>query len=319
MASLDTFLQHYGWRTEGFCDPSLAPWIEDPTPVIALVTSFLRTDDDHDFDRAAGEAVAQRDDTVARIHAQLDDAGGERFDAGLAVCEHANFAWWQEEHNFYLDLRVHIPLRRAALRLGELVAATLRDDCIYLFRHELDGVAGGRVDYEMLRHTVAARREFYAAGVAERADMPAVLGTPVEGGDDPVLKEIFGVDARLIRTVTEVTPETTELTGVPASPGTVIGRARVIISSDGLWELEVGEILVCGLTSPNWTPAFAQVSGCVADSGGALSHTAIVAREYRVPAVVGLGVATRLIRTGDLIELDGDSGVVRILERAAPG
>ena len=317
--SLQAFLQEYGWRTEGMCDPGLAPWVEDPTPVIGLVGGFLRAGTDHDFDAAAGAATGQRDETVARIHAELEQRlGGEgvaRFDAGLAACEHANFAWWQEEHNFYLDLRIHIPLRRVALRLGELVGADHFDDGTYLFRHEIDDVVHGRVDYESLRSTVAARRDFYAEGLAKRAEMPAVLGTPVEGGDDPVIKEIFGIDARLVQTVSEVTADTTEFTGVPASSGKVTGRARVIVNSDGLWELEDGEILVCVFTSPNWTPAFAQVGGCVSDSGGSLSHTAIVAREYRVPAVVGTGVATRLIRTGDVVELDGDTGTVRIIQR----
>lgn len=318
LVSFESFLQEYGWRTEGFCDPSLAPWVEDPTPAVALIAGFLRAAEPHDFDAAAARAVAQRDAAVARIHAQLaDHTAFERFSLGLATCEHANFAWWQEEHNFYLDLRVHIPLRRAALRLGELVEVSERDDLIYLFRHELNDVANGRTDYETLRDVVVARRRYYAEGLAMRDRMPPVLGTPDSGGDDPVLKEIFGVDARLIRSVTELDTETTELTGVPASSGTVVGRARVINSSDGLWELEDGEILVCGLTSPNWTPAFAQVAGCVADAGGALSHTAIVAREYGVPAVVGTAVATRLIRTGDLIEVDADTGRVRILERQA--
>jgi pyruvate,water dikinase len=286
--------------------------------VIALVGGFLRAGTEHDFDAAAAAATAQRDETVARIHASLGEAAIATFDAGLAACEHANFAWWQEEHNFYLDLRVHIPIRRAALRVAEIVGADRHDDCIYLFRHELDELASGRSSYADLSAVIAARREYFERGSAERPSMPAVLGTPVEGGDDPVVKEIFGMDARLVTTVSTVTAGTRAFTGVPASSGRVTGRARVILNSDGLWELEDGEILVCTFTSPNWTPAFAQVSGCVADSGGSLSHTAIVAREYGVPAVVGTGVATRLISTGDLVELDGDTGEVLIVERATP-
>ena len=320
LTALDDFLRVYGWRTEGMCDPGLPPWIENPTPVIGLVAGFLRAGSAHDFDGAADAATGQRDETVARIHAHVDQQFGSdgvaRFDAGLAACEHANFAWWQEEHNFYLDLRVHISLRRAALRVAVLVGADEYDDGTFLFRHELDDVVHGRVDYESLRTIVAERRTFYADGLAKRSEMPGVLGTPVEGGDDPVIKEIFGIDARLVQTVSEVTDDTTEFTGVPASSGKVTGRARVIVNSDALWELEDGEILVCLFTSPNWTPAFAQIAGCVSDSGGSLSHTAIVAREYGVPAVVGTGVATRLIRSGDLIELDGDNGMVRILDRA---
>ena len=86
--------------------------------------------------------------------------------------------------------------------------------------------------------------------------------------------------------------------------------------ADELHRIEPGEILVCEATSPNWTPAFAKIAACVCDSGGTLTHAAIVAREYRVPAVVGTAVATNVIATGDLIEVDGTTGVVRVVERA---
>jgi pyruvate,water dikinase len=130
------------------------------------------------------------------------------------------------------------------------------------------------------------------------------------------MKEIFGVDRRLLEAVGAADLSTSELTGVPASSGVVRGRARVITSSDDLGEVEPEEILVCVFTTPNWTPAFSQIAGCVCDTGGALSHTAIVSREYRIPAVCGTGLATTVIHTGDILEVDGTAGVVRIIERA---
>ena len=81
-----------------------------------------------------------------------------------APAQHANFSWWQEEHNFYLDLRAHIPLRMAALRIAEIVGAERRDDLIYLFRHELDDMAAGRLTYGEIRNTIVARR-----GITSRA------------------------------------------------------------------------------------------------------------------------------------------------------
>ena len=109
----------------------------------------------------------------------------------------------------------------------------------------------------------------------------------------------------------------TVLSGVAASGGVVRGRARVLHGADELHRIEPGEILVCEATSPNWTPAFAKIAACVCDSGGTLTHAAIVAREYRVPAVVGTAVATNVIATGDLIEVDGTTGTVRVVQRAA--
>jgi len=314
--AFEAFLAEYGWRTEGMCDPTLAPWIEDPTPALTMLRTFLRKEADHDFEAAQRAALEEREAVLERVRAGLTGADRERFEAGLGACYHANFAWWQEEHNVYIDMRAHIPLRMAALRIAEVVGADQRDDLIYLFRHELDDLVNGEFAYADVRDLIAARRRYYEDGLALRGEMPRVLGTPNEETDDPIMKEIFGVDRRLLEAVGSADLSATELSGVPASSGVVRGRARVITSSDFLGDVEPEEILVCVFTTPNWTPAFSQIAGCVCDTGGALSHTAIVSREYRIPAVCGTGLATTLIRTGDLIEVDGTAGVVRILERA---
>ena len=104
-----------------------------------------------------------------------------------------------------------------------------------------------------------------------------------------------------------------EVRGVGASPGIVRGRARVAVNLDKALELQPGEILVCGTTDPHWTPLFAVGAGLVSDRGGALCHGAVVAREYGLPAVVGTLIGTKKIRTGQLIEVDGQSGVIRLL------
>jgi pyruvate,water dikinase len=109
--------------------------------------------------------------------------------------------------------------------------------------------------------------------------------------------------------------ELTEVRGFPASPGVVEGPARVIKESKDISQLQPGEILVCVHTQPAWTPAFAIIKGVVTDTGGMVSHAAIVSREYGIPAVVGTYVATQAIKTGDWIRVDGSKGVVTILER----
>ena len=313
---LRAFLNEYGWRTDGMCDPTLAPWVEDPTPVFAKLRPFLQTASDHDFVAANGAAVAERDEAIAAARAGLSGDALAAFEGALGAVQHANFAWWQEEHNFYIDLRAHIPIRRAALRIGELVGVDRFDDCAFLFGDELLAVAAGTTDYETLRPLISPRREFYVRDKARRSSLPPVLGTIPEGEADPVLVEVYGLDTTMLESVGAITADSTSFTGVPASSGTAVGRARVLLDADGLIDLEPDEILVCVFTAPDWTPAFALVSGCVADSGGMLSHTAVVSREYRVPCVCGAGVATSLIRTGDLVEVNGTTGEVRILERA---
>jgi pyruvate,water dikinase len=119
--------------------------------------------------------------------------------------------------------------------------------------------------------------------------------------------------------VREGSTDRNELTGVAASSGVYEGRVRVLRHAQDLIELEGGEVLVCEFTSPNWTPAFAIIGACITDQGGMLSHTATVSREYRVPCVTGVGIATSSLHDGDLVEVDGTNGVVRVLERAAAG
>jgi pyruvate,water dikinase len=93
----------------------------------------------------------------------------------------------------------------------------------------------------------------------------------------------------------------------------VQGPARVVRTLAEAQALRQGEILVCAATDPNWTPLFAIAGALVTDAGGSLSHAAVIAREYRLPAVVGTHTATRMIRTGQIVEVDGLNGVIRLL------
>jgi pyruvate,water dikinase len=106
----------------------------------------------------------------------------------------------------------------------------------------------------------------------------------------------------------------TELRGNAGSPGKVSGTARIIRSLDEADRLHPGDILVTEFTAPPWTPLFATVAAVITDAGGILSHCAVVAREYGIPAVVGTGRATATIRDGQQVEVDGNAGLVRLLE-----
>jgi pyruvate,water dikinase len=107
-----------------------------------------------------------------------------------------------------------------------------------------------------------------------------------------------------------------DLYSAAATPGVVEGVARVIMTEDKLHEVKPGEILVAPGTSAPWTPAFEIIGGLITDGGGALSHAIIVAREYRIPCVAGTVEATRKIKTGDRVKIDGNEGVAYILSRS---
>jgi phosphoenolpyruvate synthase/pyruvate phosphate dikinase len=108
------------------------------------------------------------------------------------------------------------------------------------------------------------------------------------------------------------------LQGTAASSGLATGPARVITGPGDFERLQAGDVLVCATTTPAWTPLFASAAALVTDTGGILSHAAIVAREYGLPAVVGCDIATTAIRDGARVEVDGDAGRVRVALRHEP-
>jgi pyruvate,water dikinase len=110
--------------------------------------------------------------------------------------------------------------------------------------------------------------------------------------------------------------EVSEVKGFASSAGVVEGPARVLKQLKEIVDLQPGEIIVCPSTNPSWAPVFTKIKAAVTDIGGLTSHAAIVCREYGVPSVTGTGIATSVIKTGDILKVDGDTGVVNIVKRA---
>jgi len=146
---------------------------------------------------------------------------------------------------------------------------------------------------------------------------PPAIGTAPEVIQEPFTIVLWGVtnssltDWSAVQEIAD--PDSiTELKGFAGSPGIVEGRARVCRSANEIRDLQEGEILVAPTTSPSWAPAFAKIKACVTDVGGIMSHAAIVCREYGMPAVVGTGHATKIIKTGMMLHVDGSSGIITI-------
>jgi pyruvate,water dikinase len=197
-------------------------------------------------------------------------------------------------------------LREVGRRLAAAGIVAEPDDVFWLMRHELDAAArglSGAGPQPAYQGLVARRR---ARWERERGVTPPTV-LPVEGG-----ARFLGIDW------TEWMPARTDqaagptLRGQAASPGRVRGPARVIHGPHEFPQMRRGEILVAKITTPAWTPLFALASGVVTDVGGPLSHSSIVAREYQIPAVLGAGVATERIRSGQDITVDGDAGTVSL-------
>jgi pyruvate,water dikinase len=143
---------------------------------------------------------------------------------------------------------------------------------------------------------------------------PPALGAVPEAITEPMTIMLWGITTERVQEwATPAEDRDGAITGFAGSPGSVEGVARVVLDVRDVGKLEEGEILVAPVTSPSWTPVFGKVAATVSDIGGIMSHAAIVAREYGMPAVVGTGNATAQIKTGDRVRVDGDAGVVTIL------
>jgi pyruvate,water dikinase len=323
LADFDAFLAFYGQRMEETCRIDVPSWIEDPTPALYTIGAFLSKPAGFDFHAARAAAVTERDEQIEAARRSVNGADLARFNEALASNLAANFAWWNEEHNYLIDRRAAIPVRRATLELGARLAADGRisapEDLFFLFKPELFDVmeGAGESRWAELAAMVPDRRAYFEYWKERGPSLPTMLGTIPDTVPDPIMIEVFGLSGHFLETLrgggADGARESVEIRGFPAAKGVVEGVARVITTVGDLHTVLPGEILVCGGTTTEWTPAFGIITACVCDTGGSLTHAAIVSREYGIPCVVGTAVATQTIKTGDRIRVDGRAGTVQVL------
>ncbi|MEU4829304.1 PEP/pyruvate-binding domain-containing protein [Streptosporangium sp. NPDC023615] len=311
---LAEFLSVYGDRAVAEIDLGLPRWSEDPTHILGVLANYLRLEDpalapDVLFARGAAEATVM-------IRTLGRRAGGLRGWFVRFTLGRVRALVGLREMPKYI-LVTALAAMRAELRAvgAELAARGVladADDVFFLTVREAraalavratgtaptgapggEGTPDGSPGGDATPADLVARRRAEAARELRRRHVPRVL---LSDGTEP---EAVAVRA----------PVDGALTGTPASAGTVTGVARVVLDPVGA-HLEPGEILVCPSTDPGWTPLFLTAGGLVMEMGGANSHGAVVAREYGIPAVVGVGGATEHIATGRRITVDGTSGGV---------
>ena len=323
LAEFDEFLAVYGQRTEETCRIDTPSWIEDPSPALYSIGTFLAKPAGFDFHAAREAAVAERDAQIDQARRSVNGSDLARFNEALASNQAANFAWWNEEHNYLIDRRAAIPVRRATLELGARLTDAGRiarpDDMFFLFKPELFDVMESAEDpsrWAELAAMIPDRRAYFEHWRERGPSLPTMLGTIPDTVPDPIMIEVFGLSGHFLETLrggSSAGTAVVEIRGFPAAKGVAEGVARVITTVTDLHTVLPGEILVCGGTTTEWTPAFGVITACVCDTGGSLTHAAIVSREYGIPCVVGTAVATTTIKTGDRIRVDGRAGTVQVL------
>ncbi|TLM79423.1 MAG: hypothetical protein FDZ70_03130, partial [Actinobacteria bacterium] len=299
LGAWDAFTARHGHHARGEIELAAARWAERPDDVLADVAGLLDAPESRDLIAAYRRRTDEAAEAEAAALARLRPGRRARFARAVAKARDGARV---RENMKNEGVRALAATRVALLALGDAMAArsvlARRDDIFFLTWDEVAPVREGSLDARTL---VVPRREQYER---DRAVMPPPVVIGEWDGAPAAPRPTAGADAA------------PTLTGLAVASGVARGRARVIRSLQGGGRVLPGEVLVAPFTDPGWTPFFVPAAGIVVDMGGMLSHGSIIAREYGIPAVVNVVDGTSAIRTGDLIEVDGDRGVVTVLERA---
>jgi rifampicin phosphotransferase len=312
LAGLHAYLEVYGKRGNTWFMLAETPWIDDPTPVIRTLKDYI-TQPERDPDTEMAALAAAREAALAQIRAQLQgypQAVAGQFEGLLRAAQTGTVL--QEDHNFWIDYRSTYEMRRVIGEFGQRFAAAgvidAEDDIFYLIFDEIRATAESLPDGK--QQAVITERKAEMAHFAA-IQPPFALGTEPPGPppDNPIGRAI----GKFFGGPPQESPEPGVLKGNAGSRGIARGPAKVLRSLAEAGKLHKGDILVAETTAPPWTPLFATAAAVVTDTGGILSHCAVVAREYMIPAVVGVGMATTVIQDGQMLEVDGSAGTVRII------
>ncbi len=294
-AALRSFLETHGHL--GHDDLTAPSWSDDPSVVFDEIRKRLLSEpEDPDAHRLRLAVEAEVLADQVRTHLTSRPGAAQRFEEALSLAR--DVAPLTQTHNYWLDRMGHSHLHRFMMRLARrLVDAGVFDDVrdvFFLHRPEVTAVLETPCD---LRPMVRERRHAHQLWASIRP--PRFLGRRPE----PLS---LGESVTLVQSPVQI------LRGVPASPGVVQGPARVVLGPEDFCRVQRGDILVTATSHPSWVPLFGLIRGMVTNAGGVLSHSAVLAREFGVPAVVGAEGATQRIHNGQLIEVDGNSGEVHL-------
>jgi pyruvate,water dikinase len=324
MEDVYAYAEEYGYKAIHSHEFIEKLWVEDVTPIIETVKGYLAAD--YDFPSVIQATKDDQAAAVEELRAQIPDTATEeqraKFEKALELV--MKMMPLTPDHHFYIDQGTSARMRLVFLAIGRyMVKHGLMDqpeDALFLKYDELrwyaanpktednpDGFDGkGLIEKN--------RREREEAWSVRPPDW---IGTVTEWAlfQEPY-KTLWGFPEKFTKAEEKAAEPEDQVTGLGAAPGFAEGRARVVHHPEEFDQVQPGEIMVCIMTNPSWVVVFTKIKGVVTNSGGVLAHPAIVAREFGIPAVVGTMDATYRINTGDTIRMNGNTGVVEILERA---
>ena len=296
--AIRAYLKRYGMRCVGEIDITRPRWSERPTMLVPLILGNIKNAEpgagERRFEQGRQEAWDKEQELLVHLR-DLPDGESKADETKQKIDRVRTFMGYREYPKYVMVSRYFIykqAMLEEAERLVHAGVLSEKEDIFYLRFEELhDVVRTNLLDHQLIEQRKDAFTSYEALTPPRvfTSDGEIVTGT----------YERLGVPADA-------------LVGLPVSAGTIEGRARVI-HDVGEADLEAGDILITVYTDPSWTPAFLAVTGLVTEVGGLMTHGAVIAREYGLPAVVGVEGATRLIRDGQKIRVNGTDGYVEIL------
>ncbi len=296
--SILSFLNKYGMRCAGEIDLTSTRWSEKPTILIPMILgnikNFEPSASKQKFERGRKEALEKEKELLARL-VTLADGEEKAKETKKMIDQIRNFIGYREYPKYGMVSRYFVykqALMKEANRLVQTKVIHKKEDIYYLTFEELrEVIATNKLNHEM----ILKREEEYK--LYDKLTPPRVITSEGEIITGQYSRENIPAGA---------------MVGLPVSSGIIEGRARVILNLEDA-SLEEGDILVTSFTDPSWTPLFVSLKGLVTEIGGQMTHGAVIAREYGLPAVVGVENATKLIKDGQRIRVNGTEGFIEIL------
>ncbi|WP_448162851.1 phosphoenolpyruvate synthase [Bacillus mobilis] len=296
--AISAFLNKYGMRCSGEIDITKTRWIEKPTTIIPMILNNIRDFEagasKQKFEEGLQEALKKEEELVNRLQ-HLPDGKRKVEETKRMIRNIRNCIGYREYPKYGMINRYFIykqALLKEAEQLVQRGVIHEVDDIYYLTFEELhEVVRTNKLDYELIQK----QKKDYK--LYEKLTPPRIMTSDGEIITGKYKRENIPADA---------------IVGLPVSSGVIEGRARVILNMEEA-NLEEGDILVTAFTDPGWTPLFVSIKGVVTEVGGLMTHGAVIAREYGLPAVVGVENATKLIKDGQRIRVHGTEGYIEVL------
>ncbi|QIW81548.1 PEP/pyruvate-binding domain-containing protein [Bacillus tequilensis] len=305
LKNIHEFLQDYGWRSVKSHDLIEQIWAENPYFALTNIQNYVRNG--YHFDNEFQKTKEKREKLYHDFLENIEDPHvREQFDQYYQWT--LNSANIMDDHHFYIDAMLDAKARVFLLKVGELLVKhgviQDREDLWFLYDDEVENALLHPVS---LQEKAEKRRQAFHE--YELAKAPAYLGTPT--------KEQLKIAEEIVGAVIEDEKNTeNHIFGIAASSGIATGPVKIIRDASEFSQFASGDILVCKMTTPLWTSLFQDAKAIITDTGGILSHAAIIAREYGIPAVLGTRTATERLRHGDIVTVDGSSGKITVVSRA---